>query len=45
MQQTGAAERLAILRVIKGAGHGSHRKAENISWAADELAFAWAMTE
>lgn len=45
MQQTGAPERIAILRVVKGAGHGTHRKAEAISWAADEVAFARAMTE
>jgi prolyl oligopeptidase len=45
MQQTGARERLAILRVVQGAGHGSYRKSENIAWAADEVAFAWAMTE
>jgi prolyl oligopeptidase len=45
MQRTGAPERVAILRVVKGAGHGSHRKADQIAWAADELAFAWAMTE
>ncbi len=45
MQQTGAAERLVILRVVRGAGHGSSRKSENIAWAADEVAFAWAMTE
>jgi prolyl oligopeptidase len=45
MQRTRAPERIAILRVVKGAGHGTHRKAEAISWAADEVAFARAMTE
>jgi prolyl oligopeptidase len=45
MQRTPARERLAILRVIKGAGHGSSRKEDRIAWAADEVAFAWAMTE
>ncbi len=45
MQRTEAPERIAILRVVKGAGHGTHRKAEAISWAADEVAFARAMTE
>jgi prolyl oligopeptidase len=45
MQRTGAPERLAVLRVIRGAGHGSARKGVQIQWAADELAFAWEMTE
>jgi prolyl oligopeptidase len=45
MQQTGAPERVVILRVVHGAGHGSARKDMNISWAADEAAFAWEMTE
>ncbi len=45
MQQDGAPERVAILRVVRGAGHGSHRKAEQVAWFADELAFAWAMTD
>jgi prolyl oligopeptidase len=45
MQRTPADERLAILRIIKGAGHGTSRKEDLIGWTADELAFAWAMTE
>jgi prolyl oligopeptidase len=45
MQQAGAPERIAILRVIRGAGHGLARKEDNIGWNADEIAFAWAMTE
>jgi prolyl oligopeptidase len=45
MQRDSAPERVAILRVVRGAGHGSHRKAERVAWCADELAFAWAMTE
>jgi prolyl oligopeptidase len=36
--------RVSILRVVPGAGHGSARKTVNIDWAADEIAFAWAMT-
>jgi prolyl oligopeptidase len=44
-QRTSSAERLSILRVVKGAGHGSARKSVNISWDADEIAFAWAMTK
>lgn len=45
MQRTQARDRLAILRVIKGAGHGTRRKEDLMGWAADEVAFAWAMTE
>jgi len=45
MQQTGAPERIAILQVVRGAGHGSARKEDNVRWYADEIAFAWAMTE
>lgn len=45
MQRTGAPERTVILRVVRGAGHGSQRREANISWTADEVAFAWAMTE
>ena len=45
MQQTDPSQRLAILRVVRGAGHGSSRKADNVAWIADEIAFAWAMTE
>lgn len=45
MQLTGAPERIAILRVVRGAGHGSSRRDVNIAWAADEAAFAWEMTE
>jgi prolyl oligopeptidase len=45
MQRDGAPERVAVLRVVRGAGHGSHRKAERVAWCADELAFAWAMTD
>ena len=37
--------RVAILRVIRGAGHGSGRKDDMKGWLADELAFASAMTE
>jgi prolyl oligopeptidase len=44
-QRTKAPKRLSILRVVPGAGHGSARKAVNIAWAADEVAFAWEMTE
>jgi prolyl oligopeptidase len=43
-QRVGAPERISILRVVPGAGHGSARKGVNISWTADEVAFAWAMT-
>jgi len=44
-QRTGAPERVTILRVVKNTGHGARRKADAIAWVADEIAFAWAMTE
>jgi prolyl oligopeptidase len=45
MQRTEDADRMAILRLIRDAGHGSGRKDDMKGWFADELAFAWAMTE
>jgi prolyl oligopeptidase len=44
MQRMNAPGRVAILRVIRGAGHGSGRKDDMKGWLADELAFASAMT-
>lgn len=44
MQHGNDPGRVVILRVIRGAGHGSGRKDDRIGWSADELAFAWAMT-
>jgi len=43
-QRAHGPERISILRVVAGAGHGSARKSVNIDWDADEVAFAWAMT-
>jgi prolyl oligopeptidase len=45
MQRMGDPQRLAILRVIRGAGHGSQSKEQRIAWFTDEIAFAWGMTE
>jgi prolyl oligopeptidase len=45
LQRVGAPERLAFLRLFRGAGHGSLRKDDQLEWLADELSFAWAMTE
>jgi prolyl oligopeptidase len=44
MQRMDDPGRVAILRVIRGAGHGSGRKDDMKGWIADELAFAAAMT-
>ena len=44
MQRWPPRERLAILRVVRGAGHGSQRKEDNVLWLADELSFAWDLT-
>ncbi|MGD8700159.1 MAG: prolyl oligopeptidase family serine peptidase, partial [Gemmatimonadales bacterium] len=38
-------DRLVLLRLVRGAGHGSDRKDDQLEWLADELSFAWAMTE
>ena len=43
-QRNHNSERISILRVVIGAGHGSARKTVNIEWDADEVAFAWAVT-
>ena len=45
LQRTGDPDRLAIMRLVRGAGHGSGRKDSQVDWIADELAFGWAMTE
>jgi prolyl oligopeptidase len=45
MQRANESGRVAILRLIRGAGHGSGRKDDIKGWFADEVAFAWAMTE
>jgi prolyl oligopeptidase len=45
IQRDPAPDRVCVLRVIRGAGHGTARKQDNIGWSADEIAFAWAMTE
>ena len=45
LQRMDDSERVALLRVVRGAGHGSQRKDKQIEWLADEVAFAWAMTE
>ncbi len=45
MQRGNDARRVAILRLVRGAGHGSGRKDDLKRWYIDELAFAWAMTE
>jgi prolyl oligopeptidase len=44
LQRMGDPGRVAILRLVRGAGHGSLRKDENLEWIADEVTFAWAMT-
>ncbi len=43
-QRQAPSQRLSILRVVRGAGHGSAGRSAAIDWYADELAFAWAMT-
>jgi prolyl oligopeptidase len=45
MQRMRDPGRVAVLRLIRGAGHGSGRKDDMKGWFADEVAFAWAMTE
>jgi prolyl oligopeptidase len=45
LQHGSSAERLVLLRLVRGAGHGSGRKTDQVKWAADEVAFGWAMTE
>ena len=45
MQRMNDPGRVAILRLIRAAGHGSGRKDDMKGWYADEVAFAWAMTE
>jgi prolyl oligopeptidase len=45
LQRMGDPERVALLRLVRGAGHGSGRKDAQLQWLADELSFAWAMTE
>jgi hypothetical protein len=45
LQRMGDPERVALLRLVRGAGHGSQRKDAQVEWLADELAFAWSMTE
>lgn len=45
LQRMGDPERLALMRLVRGAGHGSGRKDAQVQWIADELAFGWAMTE
>lgn len=45
LQRTGDPDRLALMRLVRGAGHGSGRKDAQVEWMADELAFGWAMTE
>jgi len=45
LQRMGDPERLVILRVMKGAGHGTGNKDKLIASMADWVAFAWAMTE
>jgi prolyl oligopeptidase len=45
LQRVAAPERLELLRLFRGAGHGSLRKDDQLEWLADELSFAWAMTE
>ncbi len=45
LQSTGDPDRLALMRLVRGAGHGSGRKDAQVQWLADELAFGWAMTE
>mgnify|MGYP000382111636 CR=1 FL=1 len=32
-------------RLVRGAGHGSGRKTDQVKWFSDEVAFGWAMTE
>ncbi len=44
MQRMTDPGRVVILRVIRGAGHGSGRKDDMKGWLTDELAFASAMT-
>ncbi|UCF21530.1 MAG: S9 family peptidase [Gemmatimonadota bacterium] len=45
LQRMGDPGRLALLRLFRGAGHGSDRRDAQLEWYADELSFAWAMTE
>lgn len=45
LQSMGDPDRLALMRLVRGAGHGSGRKDAQVQWIADELAFGWAMTE
>jgi prolyl oligopeptidase len=45
LQRMGDSDRLALMRLVRGAGHGSGRKDAQVQWLADELAFGWAMTE
>ena len=45
LQRMGDPERLALLRLVRGVGHGSSRKDAQVEWIADEISFAWAMTE
>jgi prolyl oligopeptidase len=45
LQKMGDPERLVLMRLVRGAGHGSGRKDAQVNWIADEISFAWAMTE
>jgi len=45
LQRMNDPDRLVLLRLVRGAGHGSDRKDAQLDWLADELSFAWAMTE
>ena len=45
MQRMGDPERLVVLRLLHGVGHGTSNKDALIDLAADEFAFAWQMTE
>lgn len=41
----GDADRLVLMRLLRGAGHGPGRKDAQVKWIAAELAFGWAMSE
>jgi prolyl oligopeptidase len=45
LQRMGDPERLVLLRLVRGTGHGSGRKDAQVEWIADEISFAWAMTD
>lgn len=45
LQRLGDPNRLVILTLIKGAGHGTANKDKMIASMADWISFAWAMTE